>query len=75
MPEVGDRTADATQAVAAFREQKVSCPSCGNMLLKITDVKDAEQVSFTEEIKCKRGGCHKICRLVFASGKISVAIL
>lgn len=57
-------------AVAPF-EQRVACPSCGRLMLKVTD----RESSFTIETKCKTGGCHKISRVTYKDGKFNVTLL
>lgn len=60
---------------AAQATQRVCCPSCGRVLAKIKMVKEPESSAFIIEIKCRTGGCHKLCQLNYNGGQFSVAIL
>lgn len=63
-------TVEPTQKV-----QRVSCPGCGRPLFEIEQVKDHDSAAFTIKTKCKAGGCHRFCRVIFNGGGLSVALL
>lgn len=70
-----DPQAASAEAATPDTEQRVACPSCGRLLCKIKMVKEADSAAFLIEIKCKSGGCHKVCQLNYTGGQFSVAVL
>jgi len=66
----------ATVAETAGKtEQRVSCLSCGRLLFKIGPVQNPNEACFQIEAKCKSGGCHKLCSVIYRQGKVTVSLL
>lgn len=54
------------------KAQRVSCPACGHLLLKIKSASPGAE--FAEEIMCKSGGCRQLVVLDFKAGAITLSM-
>lgn len=63
--------AKSEAATLPARGERISCPSCGRFLIRITKLSQLG-VTIGWQMKC---GCHRDCEITYSAGKLSVALV